>query len=149
MNTATYRRHRGLLCVVLVLVVALGLATRRYGSALPTPLSLYGGDTLWAAAVFVSLALLRPAARRWQLAVGAALFSLAVELSQLAHPAWLETLRGWPAAGLLIGYGFVWSDLACYALGIVLALVVDWLGGTRRGGPYAPGRHALRSSRQG
>ena len=125
MGSESHRRHRGLFALLLVLVVALGLASRVYGSSLPALVSRYAGDTLWATAVFVGLALVRPAARTTALALGAALLSLAVELSQLAHPAWLETLRSWPGVALLIGYGFVWSDLACYAAGVALGVVLD------------------------
>lgn len=125
MSSGAHRRHRGVIGALLVVTVLLGLASRLYGSVLPSLISRYAGDILWATAVFLVLALVRPAARRGTLAVVAAVISLAVELSQLAHPAWLETLRSWPGAGLLLGYTFVPSDLACYALGIVLGLVLD------------------------
>ena len=126
------RRHRGLFLTLLVAVVALGLASRRYPSSLPSAFAVYGGDTLWATALFLSLGLLRPGARTTTLALAAALLSLAVELSQLAHPAWLEALRGLPGVGLLIGYDFVWTDLACYAIGVLLGVGLDRLGRASR-----------------
>jgi hypothetical protein len=51
--------------------------------------------------------------------------SLAVEVSQLFHPAWLEAIRGVKLGGWLLGFGFVWSDLVCYTVGVVLALLID------------------------
>ena len=140
-NEGGRRRHRGLFLALLAAVVALGLASRVYASSLPSVVAVYGGDTLWATAVFLGLGLFWPAARTSTLALAAALLSLAVELSQLAHPAWLETLRGLPGVGLLIGYDFVWTDLACYAIGVLLGVGLDRLG---RGSLQAPRRDPRR-----
>jgi hypothetical protein len=106
-------------------VIALGLASRTYADSLPSFIARYAGDTLWAAAVFLLLGLLWPEARMRSLAAGAALIALAVELSQLAHPAWLEGLRRKPGVGLLLGYDFLASDLACYAAGILIVAAID------------------------
>ena len=54
------------------------------------------------------------------------MIALTVELSQLAHPAWLVAFRHWPGVGLVIGYDFVPIDLACYAVGIGLGAAIDW-----------------------
>jgi hypothetical protein len=120
------------------MVVALGLASRMYASSLPAVLSLYAGDTLWAVALFLSLGLLWPSASTRRLGLGAAVLSLLVELSQLAHPGWLETVRRWPGVGLLIGYDFVWTDLACYAIGVVLGVGLDRSWRTRQGVSLPP-----------
>ena len=113
------------LAFTLALVIGAGLASRRYGDTLPPVVASYAGDTLWALAAFVALRLCWPAARPRWIVVGAACIALGVELSQLAHPAWLETVRRWPGARLLLGYGFLASDLVCYAAGIVLGIVLD------------------------
>ncbi len=31
--------------------------------------------------------------------------------------------------GLILGFGFLWSDLVCYALGVELGVLVDVIGG--------------------
>ena len=119
------RRHRGLYLVLLGLTILLGLGSRIFRGSIPLVLDRYAGDTLWATAVVLLLAILFPAARTVSLAVSAAALSLAVELSQLAHPAWLDGLRRVPGVALLIGYDFVWSDLACYATGVLLGVFID------------------------
>jgi hypothetical protein len=119
------RRFRGTQLALLLVVIALGLASRTYADSLPSFIARYAGDTLWAAAVFLLLGLLWPEARMRSLAAGAALIALAVELSQLAHPAWLEGLRRKPGVGLLLGYDFLASDLACYAAGILIVAAID------------------------
>lgn len=133
MSPGARNRHRGVQFALLLLIVLLGLASRRYASILPPVISRYAGDTLWATAVFVAAGFIWPAARTRWLALGAAVVSLAVELSQLAHPAWLEAVRRWPGVGLLLGYDFVASDLACYAVGVILGVALDQIH--RRGGP--------------
>ncbi|MGC1718192.1 MAG: hypothetical protein WA746_04335 [Isosphaeraceae bacterium] len=31
--------------------------------------------------------------------------------------------------GLILGFGFLWSDLACYSLGVGLGVLVETIGG--------------------
>jgi hypothetical protein len=110
---------------MLLVVIALGLASRAYAAHLPVFVARYAGDTLWATAVVLLLGLIRPTARTIHLAIGAAVIALVVELSQLAHPDWLEALRRQPGVGLILGYDFLASDLACYAVGILIGAAVD------------------------
>ena len=126
-------RRRGLYLVLLGITILLGLGSRTYRGSIPLVLDRYAGDTLWATAVVLVLAILFPAARTRSLAFTAAAISLAIELSQLAHPAWLDGLRRVPGVALLIGYDFVWSDLACYATGVLLGAFIDAIAsGIRR-----------------
>jgi hypothetical protein len=119
------RRPRSVYLVLLAVTILLGLASRAYRGSIPLILDLYAGDTLWATAVVLFLGLLVPAARTRSLGLGAAVIALGVECSQLAHPAWLDALRRVPGVALVIGYDFVWADLACYAIGVLLGIVVD------------------------
>jgi hypothetical protein len=118
-------RSRGTQLVILLVVIALGLTSRAYAAHLPVFVARYADDTLWATAVFLLLGVIRPAARTIPLALWTAVIALAIELSQLAHPGWLEALRRQPGVGLLLGYDFLFSDLACYAVGIVIGATVD------------------------
>lgn len=96
----------------------LGLASRRYGAGLHPWVVTYAGDVLWALLVFW---LLRfwwprwPAAQTAWLALG---FAFAVESSQLYQPAWLNAVRGTTLGSLVLGHGFLWSDLVCYTVGV-------------------------------
>ena len=45
------------------------------------------------------------------------ILSIAVELSQLYHAPWIDSIRQTTLGGLILGFGFLWSDLACYAVG--------------------------------
>ena len=51
--------------------------------------------------------------------------SVAVEVSQLYKAPWIDTIRRTTLGGLVLGYDFVWSDLACYAVGVGLGVVIE------------------------
>jgi len=56
-------------------------------------------------------------------------FSVAIELSQLYHAPWIDSIRHTTLGGLILGFGFVWSDLICYAVGVGLGLAIENIGG--------------------
>ena len=136
------RRHRGRQVALLAVVIVLGLASRQYSDGLPVLIARYAGDTLWATAAYVSLGIVWPGARVRTLAAGAACISLAVELSQLSRPPWLQAVRRWPGAALLLGQGFLASDLVCYAVGVAFGAGLDlsalWVQGGRHGDDTSP-----------
>ena len=124
----TRSRHQtGWTIVLLAVTVALGLASRLYRGDLPFVIAEYAGDTLWATAVFFMVRLLWPAASGLALAAVTLAIAFSVEFSQLAHPAWLDAFRQQPGVALVLGYGFVPTDLACYTAGVVLAWAIDTL----------------------
>jgi hypothetical protein len=53
--------------------------------------------------------------------------ALGVELSQRFHVPWLDAIRSTSLGALLLGQGFLWSDVACYAAGVALAMALDLL----------------------
>lgn len=118
-------RSRPLYLFLTLLVSALGLASRWYRSELPAVLGAYAGDVLWAAMVFLLVALLWHQASRRSLVFATVLFSFAVELSQLYHAPWIDAIRATRIGGLVLGHTFVWSDLVCYLVGISTVALLD------------------------
>ena len=118
-------RSRIVYAIVLVAIVAAGLASRRFGHLLPAFVATYAGDTLWASMVFVGLGLLFPRARTGTLAIAALAFAVADEISQLYHAPWIDAIRGTRLGALVLGYGFLWSDLACYTVGVLSAAAIE------------------------
>ena len=51
--------------------------------------------------------------------------SFLIELSQLWHPPFLEALRATTVGGLVLGYGFLWSDLICYTVGAFVCALAE------------------------
>jgi hypothetical protein len=124
-HVPTASRPRRFYLTLLVGTIALGLASRRFAAQLPPFIAAYAGDALWAAMVFWLAAIAFPRARTGRLAAAALTFAIAIEVSQLLHAPWIDRLREAPLAGLVFGYGFLWSDLVCYAVGVAAAALVD------------------------
>ena len=131
-------RSRVVYLALVLAVVALGLASRRYRHELPAFVGAYAGDTLWAAMVFLLAAACWPRARTSALALGAVLFSFAIEATQLYHDPWIDAVRGTRPGALVLGHDFVWSDLPCYAAGVLLAAAADLLLRSRAPRAAAP-----------
>jgi hypothetical protein len=106
-------------------VVALGLSSRRYATLLPEFLALYTGDTLYATMIFVGIGFLFTRWRSLRVAVVSLIFCYAIELSQLYHAPWIDNVRHTRVGGLVLGFGFLWSDLLCYTAGVALGLLVE------------------------
>ena len=98
-------------------------------SCLPLPefYRVYGGDTLWATLVYILAAFLFNKLQPPVLLAGSLVTSYLVELSQLLHTPWLDAIRNTTLGGLVLGFGFLWSDLLCYTAGVVMALGLDLL----------------------
>lgn len=121
----TRPRSRSLYLLLAAATIAIGLMTRRFRGALPEFVGAYAGDVLWAAMVYLLIAAVWTRMPITRVAAGAAIFSLAIEISQLYHAPWIDAIRGTRLGGLVLGFGFLWSDLACYAAGIALVVVLD------------------------
>ena len=83
------------------------------------------GDSLWALMVFLMAGfLLNGKSPRW-IALVALVFSYCIEISQLYHAPWIDAVRANRLGGLVLGFGFLWSDLVCYAVGIGFGVVME------------------------
>ena len=121
------KRSRLLYAALLVGILVAGLATRRFGRVMPDAVAVYGGDTLWALMVFVTLGLILRSWSTLRIAGVALAISYSVELSQLFHAPSLDQLRQTTVAGLVLGRGFLWSDLLCYTIGVALGAVCEFV----------------------
>lgn len=118
-------RSRPAYAIAFVAIVLLGLGSRRFGAHLPALVAAYGGDTLWAAMVFVGLGILAPRTGTRTLAGVALAIAYGDEISQLYHAPWIDAVRHTTLGGLVLGFGFLWSDIVCYTIGIAAAAFVE------------------------
>ena len=123
-------RSRFVYALLIGAVIILGLASRTKSLQcyLPQFISEYAGDTLWALTAFLGIGFLLPQLSTWRVAALAFGFALVIELSQLYHAPWLDALRHTRLGGLILGFGFLWSDLVCYALGVACGVGLEWRG---------------------
>lgn len=128
-------RRRLPVALLAIVTVVLGLLSRA-DLPLPAPVVAYGGDTLYATLAFFLVALLRPGWPAWRIGLLALVACFAIELGQLIRTPWLDALRRTLPGRLVLGSGFLPSDLACYAAGVLLGATVDRLA--RSIGPADP-----------
>ncbi|KEK23128.1 DUF2809 domain-containing protein [Bacillus gaemokensis] len=113
-----YKRNRILYAIFTIIVIVLGLGSRKFAHALPDLLNAYLGDALWALMIFIGFGFLCNKMETKKVAFISLLFCYAIEISQLYHAEWIDSIRATTLGGLVLGYGFLWSDLLAYAIGI-------------------------------
>jgi hypothetical protein len=84
---------------------------------------------MWALAAFAGIGLLLPRSSTGTIALLAMALSVAVELSQWYHAPWIDSIRQTTLGALILGFSFLWSDLACYAAGVGLGVLLELIGG--------------------
>ncbi len=126
MKTVQPWRRIGYLCMVIFLTW-LALATRSHSHWFHPLVVTYGGDIIWAGMFLFFLRIFFLRTALWKLALVAYALGVADECTQLYHAAWADNIRATTIGRLLFGAGFLWSDIASYAIGIVLAFVIIWL----------------------
>lgn len=108
-----------------LIVIIIGLGSRYLSPFLPPWLNLYLGDILWGLMIFFICGLLFRSGTTSVVTARALIFSYAVEISQLYHAEWIDSLRKTGIGGLVLGYGFLWSDIASYTVGIGLGVLIE------------------------
>lgn len=102
----------------------LALATRHHKNWFCPFIVQYGGDTLWAAMFLFFLRIFFAKTNIVKLAIINFLLGAADETLQLYQAPWIQTIRQNKIGGLLLGYGFLWSDIVCYLVGTLISLCI-------------------------
>ena len=118
------RRNRILYLILTIITIILGLLSRKV-QGLPQIISSYSGDALWALMVFFLFSFLFNKRSTIFILVISIIFSYGIEISQLYHAPWIDSIRATTLGGLILGFGFLWSDLICYTVGIVIGAIID------------------------
>ena len=103
----------------------LGVHARWYGEAVPGVIADYAPEVLWAMAVFATIGMIFPSAASWQVASVAYVLTTLFEYSQLYHEPWIDAIRGTPLGVFALGSEFLIPDLTCYAVGVLLSLLIE------------------------
>jgi len=108
--------------LLIVLTIVLGLLSRQM-SFVP----LATGDVLWAIMMFLIIRFLFVRSSLKFVAFVALLVCYLVELSQLYHAAWIDKIRANTLGALVLGRGFLWTDLIAYTIGVSLGLLIAYV----------------------
>ncbi|MGZ7149158.1 ribosomal maturation YjgA family protein [Bacillus sp. BC08] len=121
------KRNRLLYVLFTIVVIILGLSSRKLAFALPQLLNDYLGDALWALMIFTGFGFLFPKIETKKLAFISLLFCYGIEVSQLYHAEWVDSIRAKTLGGLVLGYGFLWSDLVAYTIGVGVGFLFEFI----------------------
>lgn len=105
----------------------LALATRSHPTWFSWWLQQYGGDTIWAGMFLFFLRIFFPRTSLLKLATINFCLGALDEFSQLYQGEWANSVRSTVIGRLLFGAGFLSSDLLCYAVGTLIAMLLIWL----------------------
>jgi len=119
--------RRILYCIIVIFLTWLALATRSHRQWFHPLIVTYGGDIIWAGMFLFFLRMIFLQTPLWKLALVAYALGVADEFTQLYRAPWAEAVRATTIGRLLFGAGFLWSDIGCYALGILLSFFIIWM----------------------
>ncbi len=112
--------------LLLGLTTILGLASRKFSFLLPPWLAKNAGDVLYAVMAFWLVGFLLPRLSASRAALAAGLFCFGIEFLKFVQTPWLVAARHSRAGALVLGVGFHWSNLLCYAIGVAVAALIEW-----------------------
>ncbi|PEJ08318.1 ribosomal maturation YjgA family protein [Bacillus wiedmannii] len=121
------KRNRLLYALFTIVIIILGLSSRKLAFALPHLLNAYLGDALWALMIFTGFGFLFPKIDTKKVAFISLLFCYGIEVSQLYHAEWIDSIRTTTLGGLVLGYGFLWSDLVAYTIGVGIGMFCEFM----------------------
>ncbi|WP_312096034.1 DUF2809 domain-containing protein [Niallia sp.] len=113
--------------VTVLLMIVLGLSSRKYGDFIPALIANHAGDVIWAMMVYFGFRVLFIRKRVLFAGICSLLFSFGIEFSQLYQANWINELRHTTIGALILGKGFIPVDLVRYVSGISLAYFLDKL----------------------
>ena len=99
----------------IVVLIPLGLYSRHI-----TWLPNETGDALWAMMVFCFWRIILVKSKLRTVAIVSLAHSFIVEFSQLLRWQWLVSFRNTFVGHMMLGQGFLWTDLVAYMIGITI-----------------------------
>src|SRR6218665_1335813 len=106
--------------LIIVIIIATGLLSRKLGF-LPS----WIGDMLYATMMYFIVRFVYLEKDKVFIAACSLVICFLIEFSQLYQADWINNLRSTLPGRLVLGQGFLWSDLLAYTLGVVIAFVID------------------------
>ena len=110
--------------LLFVFCLWLAIATRNHSQWFCPLVATYGGDTIWASMFLFLMRIFFSSTALFKLALFTYALGVADEVLQLYQAPWIQSIRHTRVGGLLLGFGFLWSDIVCYAIGTFIAFVM-------------------------
>lgn len=107
--------------ILTLFVMILGILSRKING-----FPLFIGDVLYAVLIYFGLRFLFIHLKTHKTFLLSLLFCFGIEILQLVQIDWLIAIRKTTLGHYILGQGFLWSDLLCYIIGILVAFIIDW-----------------------
>ncbi len=122
----TIHRNRIHYSFLILGTIGLGLASR-FGFV-PPLIYPYLGDLLYALMIYFMIGFVWRKAPSYKVAVLCLVVCYSIELSQFYQEDWINTIRNTTLGGLVLGFGFLWSDMVCYFIGAMVGVGLEYRG---------------------
>jgi hypothetical protein len=119
------KRRRLVYIIAIAVLFLFGLPSRLIPQYLPDFYVNYVGDGLWAMAIFFMLGFVFTSATTRRLVIVSLAITYIIEFSQLYQADWINQLRHIKLIGLILGFTFLWSDIAMYTIGIAVGALLE------------------------
>lgn len=118
------KRNRSFYFILIIMTIAIGLMSRT--NLVPKLFYPFLGDILYTLMIFFITGFLFPKLSSFKVAIFSVAFCFLVETSQLYQTHWINEVRSNKLGGLILGYGFLWSDLISYIVGGILGFCLEF-----------------------
>lgn len=112
--------HRLKYMALILLTIALGLLSRKIHIV---PLSV--GDGLYGVMIYFIIRFISNSELKLSDVIISIIICVSIELSQLYQADWINSVRSTLPGRLILGRGFLWSDVVAYIIGILMIRVID------------------------
>lgn len=119
------KRNRKVYFILIVVSIFMGLLSRT--SLIPQFIYPYIGDFFYSLMFFFIIGFLFPTMRTLKVVFVSVSLCYFVELLQLYQADWINSIRQTRLGGLVLGFGFLWSDIISYTLAGVFGGVLERL----------------------
>lgn len=109
--------------LTIIVIIILGLLTRKV-AVIPS----CTGDALYALMMFFIIRFIFLRRTTMFAALLNLVICFAIEFSQLYQAGWINNIRATLPGRLILGQGFLWSDLIAYAAGVLCGIVIEKAG---------------------
>ncbi len=119
------KRNRITYLILIFASILSGLLSRRFSAHIPDFINSFLGDSIWAIMIFLGFCFILKTCNSLKTGLIGLIFCYLIEISQLYHAQWIDSIRHTTLGGLVLGFGFLWSDIAAYTLGIGVAVGLE------------------------
>jgi len=109
------KRKRKTYFLLIISTIVFGLLSRK--ALPPSFIDPYLGDFLYALMFFFIVGFLFPTMKSLKVVLISIAICYFIEGLQLYQADWINQLRSYKLGGLILGYGFLWSDILSYTFG--------------------------------